>query len=40
MENLGTLLFVLLAVVSALGPLYVAMMADLREKKDTEENGK
>lgn len=40
MQNLGTLLFVLIAVVSALGPLYIAMMADLREEKDSEENGK
>lgn len=37
MENLGTLLFVFLAVITAIGPLYVAMIADFREQKDEEE---
>jgi len=40
MQDIGTLLFVLLAVVAALGPLYVAMMADFKDQKDSEENGK
>lgn len=40
MQNLGTLLFVFIAVVSALGPLYIAMMADFKEQKDSEDKGK
>lgn len=39
MPDIGTLLFVLLAVVAALGPLYIAMMADFKEEKDPKENG-
>lgn len=39
MNDLGTLIFVFLAVVAALGPLYVAMLADFKEQKDSEENG-
>lgn len=38
MNDFGTLLFVFLAVVTAIGPLYVAMIADFREQKKDKEN--